>query len=525
MKAAIYCRLSKEDEDRSEGKESESIQNQKSMLIEYALEHGYDLYQIYCDEDYSGIDRDRPDFNAMIQAASEHKFDAIIAKTQSRFTRDMELVEKYLHGKFVEWGIRFIAVVDHVDTDDIANKKSRQINGLVNEWYLEDLSNNVRSVLLHKRREGKYIATFALYGYQKDPLDNNHIVIDPEAAEVVKRIFAMYLAGCGATKIATILNAEGIPNPSLYKQKHGMKYMNTNSYGQTEGLWARATLYGMLHNRTYTGDLVQGRHKKVSYKSKKTVWMPEDQWIVVPRTHEAIIDKESFEQVQRMRAQRGHGCKGGMIHPLAGKVRCGLCKICMERTGSGGSAGKCEPRPMYLRCRTHARKHDACVTNSIFVRDVEEIVLERIRHHIQDLFDPSAVKQISMSAEQAKRNVAKRTALERTQKELEKCMNAMQALYLDKSTGLIGKEQFIEMNFRFLKDKEQLQTRIAQLEKETGEQVRAVMKWDEWMQRVKTISDVRILTRELVTLLVNTIYVGAKDLETGKREIEICWNF
>lgn len=143
MKAAIYCRLSKEDEGKSG--ESESIQNQKSMLTAYAAEKGFEVYQIYSDEDYSGIDRERPAFNEMIRAASEHRFDVVLAKTQSRFTRDMELVEKYLHGKFIEWGIRFIAVVDHVDTGEAANKKSRQINGLINEWYLEDLSNNVRT--------------------------------------------------------------------------------------------------------------------------------------------------------------------------------------------------------------------------------------------------------------------------------------------------------------------------------------------------------------------------------------------
>ena len=136
----------------------------------------------------------------------------------------MELVEKYLHGKFVEWGIRFIAVVDHVDTADEANKKSRQINGLVNEWYLEDLSNNVRSVLTHKRREGKYIGTFALYGYIKDPADNNHLLVDPEAAEVVRRIFTLYLSGNGTTRIARILNEEGIPSPTKYKREHGFNY-------------------------------------------------------------------------------------------------------------------------------------------------------------------------------------------------------------------------------------------------------------------------------------------------------------
>ena len=239
MKAAIYCRLSKEDEDKIG--ESESIQNQKSMLLQYALENGFDIYQIYSDEDYSGIDRNRPAFNAMIEAASEHKFDVVLTKTQSRFTRDMELVEKYLHGKFMEWGVRFIAVVDHVDTNDTANKKSRQINGLINEWYLEDLSTNVRSVLDHKRKEGLFIGSFARYGYCKDPNAKGKLIIDPEAAEVVRRIFSMALNGIGAHKIARILNDEKIPSPTAYKQLHGIHYRsalkNTNA-----ALWSSPTI-------------------------------------------------------------------------------------------------------------------------------------------------------------------------------------------------------------------------------------------------------------------------------------------
>ena len=322
MKAAIYCRLSKEDEGKNG--ESESIQNQKSMLTAYAAEKGFEVYRIYSDEDYSGIDRERPAFNAMIQAASEHKFDVVLAKTQSRFTRDMELVEKYLHGKFIEWGIRFIAVVDHVDTGETANKKSRQINGLINEWYLEDLSNNVRAVLDHKRREGLFIGSFALYGYCKAPDAKGKLVIDPEAAEVVRHIFALALSGMGAHKIAQILNNEGIPSPTAYKQLHGAQYhaaMKKTDYS----LWGSPTVYQMLHNQTYIGDLVQGRHKKVGYKSKKTVWLPKSQWIVVENTHEPIIDRDTFETVQRMLAARTRSGVQGTIHPLAKKVVCGCC--------------------------------------------------------------------------------------------------------------------------------------------------------------------------------------------------------
>ena len=301
MKAAIYCRLSKEDEDKA-GPESESIQNQRSMLLRYAAEHGYTVQGVYIDEDYSGADRSRPAFNRMLQAAERREFEVILAKTQSRFTRDMELVEKYLHGKFVEWGIRFIAVVDHVDTQDRAGKKARQINGLINEWYLEDLSDNVRSVLTHKRYQGDYIATFALYGYRKDPANHSRLLPDPEAAAVVRRIFALYLQGYGTAKIARILNAKGVPPPSVYRQLHG-----GGGPQPVAGQWSRATLHQMLTNRTYTGDMEQGRRRKVSYKSGKTVRLPREAWIIVPNTHEGLISHADFDQVQQLLTRRGRG--------------------------------------------------------------------------------------------------------------------------------------------------------------------------------------------------------------------------
>lgn len=300
IKAAIYCRLSKEDAAKT-GPESESIQNQRSMLLRYAAEHGYTVQEVYIDEDYSGADRRRPAFNQMLAAAERREFDVILAKTQSRFTRDMELVEKYLHGKFAEWGIRFIAVVDHVDTQDRAGKKARQINGLINEWYLEDLSDNVRSVLTHKRWQGDYIATFALYGYRKDPADHSRLLPDPEAAAVVRHIYALYLQGYGTARIAHILNAEGIPPPSVYRQQHGGP-AHTGS-----GQWSRATLHQMLTNRTYAGDLEQGRRRKVSYKSARSVRLPRSQWIVVPGTHEGLVSRADFAAVQARLARRGRG--------------------------------------------------------------------------------------------------------------------------------------------------------------------------------------------------------------------------
>lgn len=298
MKAAIYCRLSKEDADKAlPGQASESIQNQRAMLEQYAADHGYTVTNVYCDEDYSGADRTRPAFNRMLEAARRREFDVILAKTQSRFTRDMELVEKYLHGKFPEWGIRFIAVVDHVDTGDTAGRKARQLNGLINQWYLEDLSENVRSVLTHKRRQGAYIASFALYGYAKDPHDHNRLVIDPPAAAVVRQIFALCLQGCSTAAIARRLNDAAIPPPSAYRQQG-------RGVPDPGARWSRATLHQMLTNRTYTGDLVQGRQKKLSYRSARTVRLPKGEWIIVPGTHAAIIDQADFAKAQQQLAAR-----------------------------------------------------------------------------------------------------------------------------------------------------------------------------------------------------------------------------
>ncbi len=343
--AAVYCRLSKEDEDKTAA-ESESIRNQRELLLTWAADHGYRVYKVYTDEDYSGVDRARPGFNAMLVDAEQGRFEVILAKTQSRFTRDMELVERYLHGLFPEWGVRFIAVLDHVDTYDPAGKKARQINGLINEWYLEDLSGNVRAVLDHKRHSGCYIASFALYGYRKDPRDHSHLLVDEPAAKVVRRIFALYLDGYGTARIARQLNAEGIPPPSVYRALQSGTPVEPC-------LWSKATVRRILSTSTYAGDLEQGRVRKLSYKSKRTLRLPREEWIVVPDTHEAIIDRADFAAVQEQLARRGQGTdKENEPHLLAGLVYCGLCGGKMELTGSG------ERR--YFRCRTAQRSRERC---------------------------------------------------------------------------------------------------------------------------------------------------------------------
>lgn len=295
MKAALYCRLSVEDENRGISKnQSESIQNQQLLLLDYAKTHGYELFAIYVDEDYSGLDRNRPAFVRMIEDAKAGYFQIILCKTQSRFTRDMELVEHYLHHLFPLWGIRFIGVIDGVDSAERHNKKARQITGLINEWYCEDLSDNIRAVFQKKMQSGQFIGSFACYGYKKDPTDHHHLIIDEPAASIVRQIYHLYLSGIGMTAIAKQLTAKQIPPPSIYKKQQGLKFYSPYASSQ----WSVSTIKNILKNPTYTGVLVQGKEKKLSYKSKKMIHLPPECWIRIPGMHPAIISEEDFNYVQ-----------------------------------------------------------------------------------------------------------------------------------------------------------------------------------------------------------------------------------
>ncbi len=510
-------RLSKEDEEKHQP-ESESIQNQKSLLIEYALERGWDIYSIYSDEDYSGADALRPDFNRMLDAAKGGKFQIILCKTQARFTRDMELVEKYIHGLFPIWGIRFIAVADNADTEVRGNKKARQINGLVNEWYLEDLSENVRMVFDMKRRKGQYIGGFPIYGYKKHPTDKNKIVIDPEAAEVVRQIFQWSLEGHGKQEIAHMLNDLGILNPTLYKMAHGWTYRNTARPNYT--VWNKTTVWRILHNEMYTGVMVQGTMRKVSYKSKVQVPVPKDQWFRVEGTHEAIIDKETFEAVQRELALRSKTDGTGQKHILSGLVRCMDCGSSLTKATSIRPNGK---KTAYMRCRLYAEsgKNKKCSRHSIRLDDLVELVSERIRYYVHNYFDINKL-------ELAPQTDTRRVALEQEQRtltaQLDKRGLALRSLYLDKVSGLISEGQFADLNQSFLAEKSQLEKRLAQLNKELVTQKTPQGK-AEAIAKAQELLALDTIPRELVTLLIEKIEVGEKDPDTGNQEVKITWKF
>ena len=371
----------------------------------------------------------------------------------------MELVEKYIHGLFPIWGIRFIAVADNADTEVKGNKKARQINGLVNEWYLEDLSENVRMVFDLKRREGKYIGGFPIYGYRKDPTDKNHIIPDPEAAEVVRQIYQWSLEGHGRQNIAYMLNQRGIPNPTRYKAERG--WTCNHPIKNDFGLWNKVTVGRILTNEMYTGVMIQGRRRKVSYKSKAVIDTPESEWYRVEGTHEAIIDRATFEAVQRGLRLRTKTDGSGEAHLLSGLVKCADCGSTMSKCSNG--------KRSYLRCKLYADsgKQRLCTRHSVRLDQLIELVSDRIRYYVQTYYelDPEDIQP---------QGDTRRAALERERKsvaaQLGKRSQALKTLYLDKAAGILSQGQFVELNQSFLDEKSRLERRLAQVEEALDKQ-------------------------------------------------------
>ena len=319
-RVGIYGRLSQEDIDKiNKEDESESIQNQKRMLLEYALKNDWDVVDIYIDEDYSGAGVYRPEFERMIKDCENRKLDIVLCKSQSRFSRDMEIVERYINNKFKEWNVRFISLVDNIDTDNKSNKKSIQILGLTNEWYLEDLSDNIKRTIRNKKESGQFTGSFAPYGYLRSEEDKHKLVIDPVASIIVKKIFEMYKQGYGYTKIATYLNDTNVPSPYEHKKASGSKFVCGN-VGKEKSYWYSDTIAKILKDEVYIGNLVQGKTRHISYKNKKSVPVPKDEWIIVKNTHEPIIDEDTWNIVSAKFKGRTKPSKSGEIHMFTQKL-------------------------------------------------------------------------------------------------------------------------------------------------------------------------------------------------------------
>jgi len=523
-KVAIYCRLSDEDRNKVNSlDDSESIQNQKSLLSKYAIENGWDIYKIYSDDDYSGLDTNRPEWNKLLFDAKTGKFDIILCKSQSRFTRDMELVEKYLHKEFLQWGIRFVGLTDNSDTSNRGNKKQRQIVGLTNEWYCEDVSENIRAVFDAKRLEGKFIGSFPAFGYLKDDRDRNKLIVDAKAAEVVKTIYKWYLEGYGTKLIAAMLNDKGIPNPTKYKQSIGMNYVNSNMIDNF-GLWNKTTIKRILKNEVYIGNMLQGKRKKISYKSKKVVPTERSNWIRADNTHEAIIDVKAFYEVQRRIEKRQRSTGEGKAHLFSTKVKCLDCGSTMNRVTA---SQKGQNTYSYLRCKTYASgSSNLCSSHSIRLDILQSEITIKLKEHIRSFLDERLVLlRLQKEANNNMKSGGLNSEVTRVARQLEQYTQTIKALYFDKVKGIVTEEEFSELNTVFLKDKESLAKRKEGLEELIKNLDEKTFGNDQLLNIIERYKDFKELTPTMVNEFIEYIEIGEKDKLTDEQKIIIHWRF
>lgn len=507
-KAVLYLRLSKEDKDKlNKGDDSASIQNQRLLLTDYALRHDYQIVEVYSDDDESGLFDTRPEFERMLTDAKLGKFDIVIAKSQSRFSRNMEHVEKYLHHDFPNLGIRFIGVVDGADTSNTGNKKSRQINGLVNEWYCEDLSENIRSAFRAKMRDGQYLGASCPYGYMKDPKNHNHLVIDEYAADVVRKIYRLYLKGYGKARIGKILTEEGVLIPTRYKREAlGINYCNSHEIATTKN-WSYQTIHTILNNEVYIGNVVQNKYNNLSYKDKRKVKQPQDKWIRVTGMHEAIIDADIFREVQeRQKIRTKEVYAEGNRSLFSGLVFCSDCKHSMvrtyERRGTHRFIGYC--------CKTYKTQgKNACTSHAVNYGQLKAAVLFSIQEEAKRILTPEDINYLGKIKYAGSAAEGVRIQMRHIEEEIEHKEQYKKKTYQNYMDEIISKEEYLAYRKEFGNQINELKKNLAHLKKQLAEQDKLHSAYDEWAEKFRNYIDIEELTREIVLELIEKIEVNA----------------
>jgi len=505
-KAAEYLRISREDGDKEE---SDSIGTQKDITHEYVdLNDDIAFVDEYVDDGWSGTNFTRPDFERMMADIKSGKVNCVIVKDLSRFGRNYILVGQYLEMIFPLLNIRFISVVDRIDSvKDPASINNALVSfkNVMNDEYCRDISNKVRSSLDRKRGKGEFIGSFASYGYFKDPDDHHHLVIDPTAAEVVRNIYQWFLGGMSIIGIAKKLNQLGIPNPTMYKKQLGFNYRHPEGE-LCDGLWPDSSVKRILKNRIYTGDMVQSKTKVKSYKVQVCRNVPEDQWIVVPGTHEAIIPQEEFETVQQL-LRRDTRTAPGISHVsiFGGYLRCADCKRAMAKK----SVLQSYKKYYYYVCQTFRKgDRDACTKHTIREEKLYQAVLTTIQAQIQLAVSMDEVlRELKRQDVKARKSSRLDAMLEAKKQEHAKISQFKIDLYPDWKAGTISKAEYLALKEKFDKQLEQIEQAIANIKEEIKRYQESTYTENQFIKHFLKYRNITELTREVIVELIEMIYV------------------
>ena len=495
-----YGRLSREDSGKVE---SGSIKNQRDLIHDYvARRPELKLVMEGYDDGYTGTNFDRPHFQEMMAAIEAGKVNCVIVKDLSRFGRNHIDGGRYIAKLFPTLGVRFIAINDSYDSEHLnsASNIIMPVQNLFNDSFCRDTSEKIRSHLDVKRRNGDFIGSFAPFGYAKDPDNKNALVIDLDAAQVVRDIFSWFVSqGMSKAGIARRLNAYGIPNPAAYKRSKGLRYKNPH-YTHNDGLWSPSTVARMLQNPLYIGVMRQGRQRVISYKVHKRTSVPEKEWFVVEDAVPAIIDKDIFQAAQNLHRQDTRTAPGRQeVYLFSGLIRCADCGKGMARHTSKNL--------VYYQCRTNRDKSKAkCTRHSIRLDILEKAVLAAVQTQIAFADSiPEIIAGLDRAPAAQRESQRLKGLSEQRERELEKTAEVLDGLYMDWKSGDITRSQYSRMKVRLEEQARRLQETIAHIQSER----RAASSGpdDPCLTAFLQYGNIQHLSRSLLTELVSAVYV------------------
>lgn len=509
-KIAIYIRLSREDARCLD--ESESVTNQRAIIEEYiaGLNDGdeYIIVDEYVDDGISGTtDDERDDFQRMLADIKRGRVNCVIVKDLARSFRNYSDQGYYLDDWFPRYNVRFISLF-HQPLDSYKEPQNMRsiavpIQGVLNENHCAETSDKVREVFDMKRRNGEHIGSFAVYGYLKDPNNKNALVVDEEAAGVVRDIFQMFLDGMSKNAIVRHLNDHGVLCPAAYKRERlGLKYQNPSLDPCKRPLWCAMTVGGILKNRMYCGDMVQGRYRMKSYKVHVQEVVTQDEWYIVENTHEAIIDRETFEKAQRllMRDTRT-GPQQKKLYLFSGFLKCADCGKAMTRSKVGST--------VYYYCRTYKdQSKRACTKHTIKHTQLEAAVLYALQQQIYLAVDFSkTVEQINKTPLVKSRSTKLHHAIEQKERELAKIVRYKQSIYQDWKDGEITHSDYRHMKEDYEQQAQALNQVLERLREEQRELENGMDTENSLLCIFRQYQNIETLTRDVLIELVDHIKV------------------
>lgn len=515
FRTALYVRLSIMD--TRDRKDSESLQTQIDYLCGYIAKHpDLELYDCYRDNGETGTNFERPGFQRMMEDVKAGRVDCIIVKDLSRFGRDFLETGNFLEKVLPFMGVRFISVNDNYDSirADSGEAMTIALKNLMNDIYAKDISQKVYSALDTKKRSGEFIGNFAVYGYVKSPEDRHKLVVEPEAAEVVKRIFRMKKDGMSNAAIARTLTAEQIPNPNYHRYLQGVVF--TKRFSENSP-WQTQTVKHILENPVYLGHMVQGKKITKLHAGQKQKIMPPSEWIIVPNTHEAIIEQELFDAVQailKVKHEEYHSRLGKYAHfdsenIFEGLVVCACCQHNMTRYKSVYNKGRTVA--YHFICPRHAMLLDAGCPNTGGLRenDLKAAVYEVLRLQMAMLTDAEAVIQrVSRSSAARSRRTALDNEVISVQGRLKKLDTLRQTLFESYVDGIVTQADYLFGKSRYEDEARQLEGRLQDLQAEKDTLPEASPKQNKWFSAFAKFRDEKELTREMLLALVEKIYVN-----------------